>query len=96
MAPLLRDTSKRDDRKIRTSEQRRRIGHRLRRTGTITFAGSGHDCTVRNISGTGASLDISDRISIPPHFRLLVGGVIDRTCRVVLRKPGRIVVDFLR
>jgi hypothetical protein len=67
MASLHRDKAKREERKIPASEQRRGIDHRLRRTGTIAFAGSGHDCTVRNISGTGASLDISDRVSIPPH-----------------------------
>ena len=77
-------------------EPRRAMRRRLVRTGTIAFAGSGIDCTVRNISGTGASLDIPDRIPIPSHFRLVVGGVIDRTCRVVWRKPGRVVVDFIR
>jgi hypothetical protein len=65
-------------------------------TGRIVFAGSGIDCAVRNISATGASLDIPDGTSVPPHFRLVVGDAIDRTCRVAWRKPGRVFVDFIR
>ena len=78
------------------NEQRTGLRRRLLKAGTIAFAGSDIDCTVRNISGTGAALDISDPIAIPAQFRLLVGDVIDRTCRVAWRKPGRIGVDFIR
>jgi hypothetical protein len=57
--------------------------------------GGAIDCTVRNLSGTGAALDVSSPVGIPDHFTLSVQ--VDGThlaCTVVWRKEKRIGVRF--
>ena len=64
--------------------------------GTIEFGGGGIDCTVRNLSQTGAALDVASPMGIPENFTLLVpsdGKQFD--CRVVWRKERRIGVVFV-
>jgi hypothetical protein len=69
--------------------------HRVLKAGTIEFGGGAIDCTVRNLSGTGAALDVSSPVGIPDHFTLFVQ--VDGThlaCTVVWRKEKRIGVRF--
>jgi hypothetical protein len=50
-----------------------RIAPRRRqfKAGTIEFAGGGIDCTVRNLSETGAALEVVSPLFIPDRFTLL-------------------------
>jgi PilZ domain len=65
--------------------------HRVLKAGTISFGGAGITCTVRNLSETGAALDV-----IPEEFVLIIeGDNATRRCRVVWRKERRIGVTFV-
>jgi PilZ domain-containing protein len=69
---------------------------RLLKPGSIVFGGAGIDCTVRNISATGAALDVASPVGIPKTFTLVVGGFLRRQCDVEWRKPRRIGVKFAK
>jgi hypothetical protein len=70
--------------------------HRVSKAGTIEFVG-GHpvDCVVRNLSITGAALEISGPVKIPENFMLVVpGDSLHLPCHVVWRQKYRIGVAF--
>ncbi len=68
---------------------------RTLKAGTIEFSGSTIDCVVRNISETGAALEVASPVGIPAEFNLLISGnVAKRPCRVVWVKDKRIGVAF--
>lgn len=74
----------------RTSQRRRTL-----KAGTISFGGGAIDCTVRNLSESGAALDVISPIGIPERFTLLVEADHRHLpCRVVWRKEKRIGVHF--
>jgi len=75
------------------NEHRIASRHRVLKSGTIEFGGGAIDCTVRNLSKTGAALDVTSPVGIPPQFNLVVEG-IRRPCRVVWRKVKRIGITF--
>ena len=68
--------------------------HRVLKAGTIEFGGGAIDCTVRNISETGAALDVTSPLGIPERFTLAVSDGTHRNCRVMWRKEKRIGVKF--
>jgi hypothetical protein len=45
---------------------------RMFKAGTIEFGGGGMDCTIRNISETGAALEVVTPLFIPDRFTLFV------------------------
>ena len=57
--------------------------------------GTSIDCTVRNVSETGACLVVTTPVGIPDTFDLVLadGGV--RPCKVEWRKADKIGVSFL-
>ena len=68
---------------------------RVFKAGTIEFGGSTIECVVRNISETGAALEVASPVSIPAEFNLLISGnIAKRPCRVVWVKDKRIGVAF--
>jgi hypothetical protein len=68
---------------------------RILKAGTIEFGGSGIDCTVRNISETGAALEVTSPLFIPERFTLFVpSDHFKRPCHIVWRKEKRIGVEF--
>ena len=67
--------------------------HRVLKAGSIQFGGGSIDCTVRNISDTGAALDVTSPLGIPEQFTLVTDGN-HLPCRVVWRKEKRIGVAF--
>jgi hypothetical protein len=67
--------------------------HRVLKGGRIHFGGGSIDCTIRNISETGAALDVASQLGIPPEFVLAIDGE-QRPCRVVWRKEKRIGITF--
>jgi len=81
--------------------QDRRIAprHRVLKAGSIEFGGGAAiDCTIRNLSATGAALDVASPIGIPDSFDLVIAREADaherRRCRVAWRKQKRIGVVF--
>jgi hypothetical protein len=62
---------------------------------TISFGGGAIDCIVRNLSETGASLEVISPVGIPDRFTLVVDTEgSKRPCRIVWRKEKRIGVRF--
>lgn len=69
--------------------------HRVFKTGKIVFDGAVIDCTVRNISRTGAALEVDSPVGIPHNFILVIEtDRVRRACHVVWRKERRIGVGF--
>jgi hypothetical protein len=69
------------------------LRHRVLKAGSIQFGSGSIDCTVRNISNTGAALDVTSPLGIPTEFTLVTDGN-HLLCRVVWRKEKRIGVAF--
>ena len=69
--------------------------HRVLKAGTIEFGGGAIGCLVRNLSTTGAALEITSQVGIPETFALIVpGDGLHLQCDVVWRKGYRIGVTF--
>ncbi len=69
--------------------------YRVLKTGKIEFGGWAVDCLVRNLSLTGAALEVSSQSGIPQQFDLAVpGDGLKLHCRVVWRRDYRIGVQF--
>jgi hypothetical protein len=68
---------------------------RVLKAGSINFGGGSIGCTVRNISDTGAALEVVSPLYIPDRFKLIVQtDNLNRPCHVVWRKERRIGVVF--
>ena len=68
---------------------------RVLKAGTIEFGGGAITCMVRNMSDTGAMLEVATPVGIPDHFTLVLQANKHRMpCRVVWRKEKRIGVVF--
>src|SRR5216683_242867 len=60
------------------------------KAGTIEFNGGTIDCVVRNISDTGAQLEVVSPVGIPGEFNLMISGnIAKRPCRVAWVKDKR-------
>ncbi len=65
------------------------------RAGRINFANESATCTVRNISATGALIEIATATEIPKTFTLILEmETTERLCTVVWRKRAQIGVRF--
>ena len=68
---------------------------RVLKAGSIVFGGGAIDCTVRNLSETGAALEVVTPLFIPDRFTLVVpSDHLKRPCHVAWRKERRIGVAF--
>ena len=75
--------------------QRVAARHRVLKAGTIEFNGGGLSCTVRNISSSGAALDVTSPVGIPERFVLVVpADGLHLPCHVVWRREKRIGIAF--
>ena len=69
--------------------------HRVLKAGSIEFNGGAIDCTVRNISDTGAQLEVASHLGLPDSFWLVIAGThTPRHCRVAWRSEKRLGVAF--
>ncbi|TMK49402.1 MAG: PilZ domain-containing protein [Alphaproteobacteria bacterium] len=76
-------------------EHRVAARHRVLKAGTISFGGDGIDCTVRNLSETGAALEVVTPLFIPDRFTLIIPtDQLRRPCHIVWRKEKRMGVAF--
>jgi PilZ domain len=76
-------------------QERKSPRKRVLKTGLIEVGGGTFDCAVRNLSETGAALEVFTPLYIPDRFTLSVPSEqIKRRCHVVWRKERRIGVAF--
>jgi len=77
-------------------EKRTDPRHRVLKRGTLAFhGGGGLDCTVRNISRTGARIDIASPVGLPKKFTLVIeADHFMRHCRAVWSSEQHIGVAF--
>jgi hypothetical protein len=69
--------------------------YRVMKAAKIEFIGGPIDCKVRDISTTGAALEVSSQIGIPESFTLVMpDDGLRLPCHVVWRKDFRIGVAF--
>ena len=78
-------------------EARRSLRSRTFKGGSIIFGvAAAIDCIIRNMSETGAALEIESPVGIPDEFILLVKPeFVKRKCRVAWRSAKRIGVAFV-
>jgi hypothetical protein len=68
---------------------------RILKARTIELSGGGIDCTVKNLSDTGAALEVVTPLYIPDRFTLSIrSDQFKRRCHVVWRRDKRIGVVF--
>jgi hypothetical protein len=78
------------------NEHRNAPRQRVLKAATIEFGGGAISCVVRNMSNTGAALEVTSPVGIPERFTLVVPqDRIARPCRVMWRKEKRIGVAFV-
>jgi hypothetical protein len=69
--------------------------YRVMKAGTIEVRGQTIDCTIRDISTTGAAIEVPHQRAIPDKFVLVMpGDGLHLPCHVVWRKDYRIGVAF--
>jgi hypothetical protein len=77
-------------------EKRRAPRTRMLKSGRIALSEKAPkiECAIRNMSETGACLQISSTYGIPAYFDLLLSGNERRACHVVWRTDTRLGVAF--
>jgi hypothetical protein len=71
--------------------------HRVFKQGAITFRGGGGsiECTVRNLSSSGARVDIASPVGLPPSFTLVIAADrFMRNCHTVWSNDQRVGLAF--
>lgn len=77
------------------SEKRATLRYRVLKRGTLAFAGGGIDRTVRNLSTSGARIDLPAPAKLPATFMLIIeADQFIRRCRSVWSDNGRLGVAF--
>jgi len=69
--------------------------HRVTKPAKIDYGGYKIPCTIRDLSTTGAALEVSDQKEIPATFTLIVPeDRLKLPCHVVWRRNCRIGIAF--
>ncbi len=77
------------------SDKRADSRQRVLKTGAIEFGGGSIDCTIKNLSATGALLEVVSPLGIPERFTLhFLADRTRRACTVVWRREKRIGMIF--
>lgn len=78
-------------------ERRATPRNRTYKGGSIIFGlAAGVDCVIRNLSDTGASLEVESPVGIPDDFTLLIKPeLLKRRCQIEWRSANRIGVQFI-
>jgi hypothetical protein len=78
-----------------TADKRRAARRKVLKTGKIHFGKSREVCTVRDLSSTGASLELARSINVPDRFTLVLEmESAARNCTVAWRKDRQLGVQF--
>ena len=86
-----------DNRRITAMiEQRKATRQRVLKQGTLAFgSGGGVDCMVRNISSSGARIEIASPMRLPPSFTLVIKtDHFLRRCHPIWSKDTKVGVEF--
>ncbi len=76
-------------------EHRHSTRHRTFKGGSISFKQGIVDCIIRNMSGTGALLEVAHAASLPDQFILIIKPeTLKRSCTVAWRDDKFIGVRF--
>ena len=76
-------------------ENRIAARHRVMKVAKIEFGATAIDCTVRDLSLTGAAIEVPNQTGIPERFTLVMTeDGLRLPCQVVWRKEFRIGVAF--
>jgi hypothetical protein len=76
-------------------EKRAAARRRVLKHGTVSFGGGGIDCLVRNISASGARVDVDNLVGVPASFTLVIEtDRLMRHCHAVWSHDKRIGVAF--
>ena len=76
-------------------DKRRAARRNVKRPARISFARQSLNCTVRNVSATGAAIEAANLAEIPDSFKLVMEmETAARRCAVVWRKKTQIGVEF--
>lgn len=79
------------------SEKRSDRRVRVLKAGTIAFGGAAIDCIVRNLTASGALLEVESPVGIPHRFVLVISSEgVSRWCRLIWASERRIGVRFDR
>lgn len=77
------------------TEKRATPRHRVLKRGTLAFGGGGIDCTVRNLSASGARVNIASPLGLPQNFTLVIeADQFIRRCRPVWNTDRQLGVVF--
>jgi hypothetical protein len=78
-------------------ERRKAVRRRTLKAGKIMIDGKSIiDCTVRNLTYKGASLEVGSPVGIPDTFELSIPiDNLTRKCRVIWKDPKRIGIYFI-
>lgn len=70
---------------------------RVLKSGTISFEGAAISCTVRDLTKSGAMLDVAGPLGIPREFALVIpSDDVRHACRIIWIKERRLGVRFER
>ena len=76
-------------------EKRAAPRYRVLKGGKLAFDGNGVACMVRNLSSSGAAVDLESHVSLPPSFMLVIEkDQFVRRCHPVWRNDRRIGLAF--
>ena len=77
-------------------EKRAAPRHRVFKHGMLAFQGGGGiDCTVRNMSTSGARIDVANPVGLPDAFTLVItGDQFMRRCHSVWSNANHVGVAF--
>lgn len=77
-------------------EKRSILRKRVLKAGTIAFGGAAINCTIRNLTASGASLEVESPLGIPRQFVLeIAADHFRRECQVVWIQERRLGIVFL-
>ncbi len=77
-------------------EDKRRLRRaRVLKAGTISFGGAAISCKVRNLTRSGAMLDVASPLGVPKEFTLVISSdEVRHECRIVWIQEKRLGVSF--
>ena len=77
------------------SENRKTVRLRTLKAGVIAFDRGSISCVVRNVSASGACLEVTSLLGVPDTFTLLMeSDQIRQQCHVTWMKDKRIGIQF--
>jgi hypothetical protein len=76
-------------------DKRKAARRTVLKTGRIRFGKTTENCTVRDMSATGASIEVADAMNVPDHFSLVLEmESAARKCEVMWRRERQLGVKF--